>query len=287
MPHGLYVANVTPFRADENFSVDERAYLSHVEWLAAAGVDGVVPFGTNGEGPLVSLDEKLTVLRKLCPEFTNLNVIPTVTEQSLPEARRAVRELNELPIQAILALPPYYYKPASVEGLRRFFEGLVEVSRHPVLIYNIPKYALSVDIEIVDDLPVWGVKDSSGDDSYTRGVLEIGKGVLAGTENDLWGGLKHGINGSISALANFIPEQLIQLFEAFYRSDEETGQRLAERLQEVRIQTKNYPTPAVLKALAEERNGISMGTVRPPLLPLPPEITSLNLREEILRPSRA
>lgn len=287
MPRGLYVANVTPFRADEEFSLDEKAYLSHVEWLGAAGVNGVVPFGTNGEGPLVGVDEKLAMIRKLCSEFSDLGILPTVAEQSLPEARRAVRELNELPVQAILVLPPYYYRPASGEGLRRFFESIVEVSHHPVLVYNIPKYAVPVDLEVVDNLPVWGVKDSSGDDSYTRGVLENGKGVLAGTETDLWGGLKRGLDGSISALANFIPEQLVQLFDAFQRSDEVSGQHLARRLQQIRAQTKNYPTPAVLKTLAEERHGTPMGTVRPPLLPLPEGISSHELHEQILSLAQA
>ncbi len=55
---GVYAANVTPFRADVRFSVDAEAYLAHVRWLAGRGVTGVVPFGTNGEGPSVSPGEK-------------------------------------------------------------------------------------------------------------------------------------------------------------------------------------------------------------------------------------
>ena len=44
---GVYVANVTPFKDDGSFAVDEDAYLDHVSWLAEMGVRGIVPFGTN------------------------------------------------------------------------------------------------------------------------------------------------------------------------------------------------------------------------------------------------
>ncbi len=59
---GVYVANVTPFKEDGTLAVDEGAYLEHVAWLSEGDVRGVVPFGTNGEGPSVSVEEKLRVL---------------------------------------------------------------------------------------------------------------------------------------------------------------------------------------------------------------------------------
>src|SRR5215217_5010260 len=58
---GVYVANVTPFVDDGSLAVDEDAYLEHVSWLAEMGVRGIVPLGTNGEGPSLTLGEKLRV----------------------------------------------------------------------------------------------------------------------------------------------------------------------------------------------------------------------------------
>lgn len=269
MPSGVYVANTTPFMSDADYSVDKVAYMSHVAWLQEAGVDGVVPFGTNGEGPLCSLEEKLDTLQALSSEFSDLDIIPTVTEQSLPEARRAVRELSSLPVEAILILPPYYYRSYPSEGLRRFLDGILEVTHHPIALYNIPKYAVYVDPELVESLSVWGVKDSSGDDSYSEQILAAGKGVLAGTEEDLWASLERGVHGSISALANFVPEMVVELFAAFRTSDKERGLKISTQLQHIRAETKRFPTPAVLKYLAAHRHGTDMGTVRPPLSPMP------------------
>jgi dihydrodipicolinate synthase/N-acetylneuraminate lyase len=48
---GVYVANVTPFRDDASLSVSVDSYLAHASWLEEMGVRGIVPFGTNGEGP--------------------------------------------------------------------------------------------------------------------------------------------------------------------------------------------------------------------------------------------
>ncbi|MDP9409817.1 MAG: dihydrodipicolinate synthase family protein, partial [Actinomycetota bacterium] len=74
---GVYVANVTPFKED-SLAVDEGAYLEHVAWLAEMGVRGVVPFGTNGEGPSVTLGEKLRVLEALFGRELGIQIIPSV-----------------------------------------------------------------------------------------------------------------------------------------------------------------------------------------------------------------
>jgi dihydrodipicolinate synthase/N-acetylneuraminate lyase len=159
---GVYVANVTPIKDDAALSVDVDSYLDHVSWLAEMGVRGVVPFGTNGEGPSLTLKEKLRVLEALFARDLPVQVIPAVMQGNLPETLEMVEALEEYPATAVLVLPPYYFKPASPEGLRRFFEPVLERTGHPVILYHIPKYAVPVPEEVVTDLPVWGVKDSGG-----------------------------------------------------------------------------------------------------------------------------
>jgi len=62
---GVYVANVTPFLDDDRYSIDHGAYGAHVQWLADHGVTGIVPFGTNGEGPSIAAREKRPVFEAL------------------------------------------------------------------------------------------------------------------------------------------------------------------------------------------------------------------------------
>jgi dihydrodipicolinate synthase/N-acetylneuraminate lyase len=266
---GVYVANVTPFRDDASLSVDVDSYLAHVSWLEEMGVRGVVPFGTNGEGPSVTLREKLRVLEALFERDLSIQIIPTVMQGNLPDTIEMVEALNGYPATAVLVLPPYYFKPATAEGLERFFEPVLEATSHPVIVYHVPKYAVPVPEEVVTGVPVWGVKDSGGEPGYAEALLEKGKGVLIGTEDDLWQRLNIGAQGAISALANFIPEKILEMHEKVKSGDEAGGRALSEDLQEARAMTKEYASAAVLKRLAEARHGAPMGTVRPPFVPLP------------------
>jgi 4-hydroxy-tetrahydrodipicolinate synthase len=266
---GAYVANVTPFKDDASLTVDVDSYLAHVSWLSEMGVCGVVPFGTNGEGPSMTLREKLRVLEALFERDISVQVIPAVMQGNLPETLEMVEALEHYPVAAVLVLPPYYFKPAIAEGLERFFEPVLAASRHPVILYHIPKYAVPVPEEVVTGLPVWGVKDSGGEPGYAESLLEGGKGVLIGTEDDLWQRLNTGAQGAISALANFIPEEIVEMNRRVREGDEAGGRALSEKLQKARAMTKEYASAAVLKKLAEARHGVSMGTVRPPFVPLP------------------
>jgi dihydrodipicolinate synthase/N-acetylneuraminate lyase len=266
---GVYVANVTPFNDDASLSVSVDSYLAHVSWLEEMGVRGIVPFGTNGEGPSVTLGEKLTVLEALFARDLSVQVIPAVMQGNLPDTLEMLAALDGYPVAAVLVLPPYYFKPAAAEGLERFYGPVLEATRHPVIVYHIPKYAVPVPEGVVAGLPVWGVKDSGGEPGYAETVLGAGKGVLIGTEDDLWQRLNLGAQGVISALANFIPEKILEMHEKVESGDEVGGRALAEDLQKARAMTKEYASAAVLKRLAEARHGAPMGTVRPPFVPLP------------------
>src|SRR5215212_1427795 len=118
---GVYVANVTPMKEDASLSVDVDSYLAHISWLSGMGVRGVVPFGTNGEGPSMTLREKLRVLEALFERDISVQVIPAVMQGNLPETLEMVEALDGYPVAAVLVLPPYYFKPASADGLERFF----------------------------------------------------------------------------------------------------------------------------------------------------------------------
>jgi 4-hydroxy-tetrahydrodipicolinate synthase len=166
-------------------------------------------------------------------------------------------------------LPPYYFKPVEAEGLRLFYERVLSATRHRVVVYHIPKYAVPVPPELVTGLPVWGVKDSGGEAGYAETVHAAGKGVLVGTEDDLPARLRTA-DGSISALANIVPEQVVALYDHVRAGRTDQASALSAHLQQVRAMTKEYVSAGVLKRVAEQRHGHPMGTVRPPLVPVPP-----------------
>jgi dihydrodipicolinate synthase/N-acetylneuraminate lyase len=266
---GVYVANVTPFRDDDHFSIDIEAYLGHVRWLARHGVTGIVPFGTNGEGPSITAREKRPVFEALAPMAENLEIIATVAEANLPDTLDQLAFLNGLQVRAVMVMPPYYFKPVATEGLKIFYERVLAATRHPVILYHIPKYAIPIPTDLVISLPVWGVKDSGGEASYAKTLHLARKGVLVGTEDDLPGRLPTA-DGSISALANIVPEHVVTLYSHVRSGHTRRAANLSAHLLRVREMTKEYASSGVLKRVAEQRHGHPMGTVRPPLVPVPP-----------------
>jgi 4-hydroxy-tetrahydrodipicolinate synthase len=208
------------------------------------------------------------MLDELAAADLGIDLVPTVAEGNLPDTVALLEHLNDLDVTAVLVLPPYYFKPLDVAGLRAFYERALAVSRHPVLAYHIPKYAVPVPAELVTSLPLWGVKDSDGKPEYAEAVRAGGRGVLLGTEDDLPGRLPRA-DGAISALANIVPEQVVELVRRIQSGDEAGARRLSSHLQGVRAMTKEYASPGVLKLLAQARHGAPMGTVRPPLVPVP------------------
>src|SRR3954471_8469817 len=57
---GCGTALVTPFKADG--AIDEAALRKLVAWQVESGIDFLVPCGTTGETPAMSLDEALRVI---------------------------------------------------------------------------------------------------------------------------------------------------------------------------------------------------------------------------------
>lgn len=277
--HGIYAANITPLRPAGGVHVGH--YLAHAAWLLERGVRGLVPFGTNGEGPSFSTREKLAVLGELMRAFPGTPIIPAVMEGSLSASLELIEGLRGQPVQALLVLPPYYYRPAAAAELGAFYRQIVERSPVPVIAYHIPKYAVPVPLEVLREPGLWGVKESEGNPAYAASVRALGLGVLLGTEDDLPAGLERGAAGAISALCNVAPEGMAACYAAVRAAaahstapqTQATGatevQRRSAALQQLRALTKTLPTVALLKRLAGERQQLDFGDPRLPLPPLP------------------
>ena len=86
---GVYVPLLTAF-ADDG-SVAPGAFGQQAEWLISRGVDGLVPFGSTGEGPSLSLREKRVLLEALATAVPGTPLVPAVTDPSLDGARSSSR----------------------------------------------------------------------------------------------------------------------------------------------------------------------------------------------------
>jgi 4-hydroxy-tetrahydrodipicolinate synthase len=271
---GVYVPTLTAF--DASGRIDPGGCAAHARWLVEAGVDGLVPFGSSGEGPSLSVPEKLDALDALAAALPGTPLVPAVTEASLDTALTLVASLNDRDLAAIMLLPAYYYRPATLDGLRSFLSPVVEASRHPVLIYHIPEFGPAVPVPLVAELPVWGVKDSGGDLSYTLDILAAGRQVMVGAEHTIVDAIEAGGAGAIPGLANVLPEHMVATVAAAQAGDGGTAREILAAALQFRTDLFAALGPlewlSALKLLAQSRHGVNLGAARAPMPAAPADL---------------
>lgn len=270
LPQGVYTALVTPItRTGE---VDYDTFRVLIDWQSQHGVQGVVVGGTTGEGTSLSVDERERAIATVREHAGELKVIAGTGCANLPETIRLSRFAQREGCDAVLVLPPFYYKPVSEEGLIAYFMRLLDSVDVPTLLYNYPDLAgVSITPAVVEgllDYPhLWGLKDSSGEwGTLLAFLLRLPRlQVFVGAESLLADGLAGGAAGCISGLANALPELLIALDLAVRRKENATA--LNERLAGVLEVVDSMPFIPAIKRICEWR-GLPKMWVRPPLCEL-------------------
>lgn len=284
MISGVYVPLLTAFGRDGR--VDPGAFAAYAQWQAGRGVDGLVPFGTSGEGPSLSMRERLAVLAALADAVPGTPLVPAIMDSSLDAALEFVAAVNDMPAAGILVLPPYYFRPLEGDNLRRFVEPLIAASNHAVLLYHIPQFGPPVPPNALTGLPLWGLKDSGGDLAYTRSVLNTGLKVMVGSEQTMVEAIGVGAAGAISGLANLLPEHLLAAYRAARDGQPEAAAAIlapALRFQDRLISATDVSPVgwiSAAKRLAQHRSGVDLGGVRPPV-PAMPDTASASLLPDL------
>src|SRR5512138_3075827 len=135
MFEGVITALVTPFRRD---LLDEDALRRLVDEQIAAGIDGLVPVGTTGESPTLTIEEHIRVIEIVVQAAKKrVPVIAGTGANSTKEAIELTLAAKKVGADATLQVTPYYNKPTQ-EGLFRHFKTVAEAAGLPVVLYNVP-----------------------------------------------------------------------------------------------------------------------------------------------------
>ena len=271
-PHGVLTAIATPFDRHGELALDLVPGL--LELQSRAGMSGVVVAGTNGEGPSLSVEERIRLLETVVANRRDLVVVAGTGAASVTDAVRLARHACEAGADALLVLPPFFFKGVTTDGLAAYFERVLEASSVPVLLYSIPQVsAIAISHELLDRLAahprLLGLKDSSGDWEGMRGFLERGDvQVFAGSDDLLARAFRAGAAGAISGTANAAPELVAAVWNAWRDGGDLDAAQ--ERLDAARRVLIRYPMLAANKSVLAHR-GLGRMSVRPPLVDLSPE----------------
>ncbi len=278
---GIFAAALTPLTTSHEIALDQ--FPPFLEFLASRGCHGALLFGTTGEGPSFSIEARKALMQTASiwrESKPNFRLLAGVGTPSLDETIHLTKSAFEIGMDAVLVLPPYYFRNVSDEGLFAWYEALI-TKAVPVgaalFGYHIPKVTgvpLSLDLlaRLKEKFPdqFAGIKDSSADVETAKALGDrFGKDltVLNGTDPLFSIALEYGAAGCITALANIISPYLRSIWDA-YLSDEKdlTSQN---KLSSIRSITDRYaPAPPLLKFLLAKGFGMPRWPVCPPLLPL-------------------
>jgi len=206
---GVGVALVTLF--DEDGEIDAPATADHAVRLVEAGVAAVLVAGTTGEAATLDPDERSDLIIAVSSAVDGR--VPVLVGTGAPSARQAVvlsKRAEADGADALVVLAP----PGAVDP-RPYYERVVGSVDIPVLAYHHPHLAApGVPVDGLSELPVAGLKDSSGD--AERLILEadeLGDGLYIGHPALISLAASIGCAGAILALANVDPEGCLRAWE--------------------------------------------------------------------------
>jgi 4-hydroxy-tetrahydrodipicolinate synthase len=278
---GVVPPLVTPLL--ENEQLDEAAHSRQIERVIEGGVAAVFVLGSTGEAPSLSVELRREVITATCRLVRGrVPVLVGITDASPAHSMALARVAAEAGAQAAVLSVPYYFPPdqAELEALAR---RVARESPLPLFLYNIPQFTRSAyEVPTVERLAeeprIVGIKDSSGDMAYFRGLTAIARRrpdwtVLMGPEELLAWGIAAGGHGGVTGGALLWPRLLVSLCNAAMAGNADEVARLQPKLESLgRIYRVSSHSAAVFKAVkcALSLLGVCHERMAAPLLPLNP-----------------
>jgi len=275
---GVFPAAATPLTVDDR--PDFEALKQHIQTLGAEGCSGVLLMGTTGEGPSLGLEERISILREGRLAAGSMKVLAGTGCANLADTIHLTRRAFDLGADAVLVVPPFYYKNPPDQGLSTYYRRLLKAAvpeDGSILLYHIPQVTqVPISRELLGELVahdpkrVVGIKDSSGDLQHLRSLCEQEPRlrIFTGNDSHLLSALQFGAAGCITAAANVFAPLAVEVLRAFNAGEDAEG--IQAVLTEARAILGDFqPFAASIKSLLATRYGTEGWNVRPPLVPLP------------------
>jgi 4-hydroxy-tetrahydrodipicolinate synthase len=273
---GCGTALVTPFtRAG---AVDEAALRRLVRRQIEAGIHFLVPCGTTGESPTLSLDERRRVVEVVVDEAAGrVPVMAGAGGYDTREVAHVAREMAKAGAQGLLSVTPYYNRPTP-DGLVEHYRAIVEAVDLPLVVYNVPgRTGCNVDPATLDRLAalprVVGIKEASGNMVQIAEVcarMPADFSVLSGDDALALPAMAVGARGVISVASNEAPEAMARLADAALAGNLAQARDLHTRLLPLMLVNFVESNPIPVKA-ALARLGLIEEVYRLPMVPPRPE----------------
>lgn len=240
---GCYTALITPM--NRNRQVDYEGLQQLAEFQIENGVKGILAVGTTGESPTLDWNEHSKVIEKI-HEYSgkrSLNIAGTGSN-STQEAIEGTQHAQDVGVNCVLLVDPYYNGPSSMEIRREYIEPIA--SQFPeiqVIPYIIPgrtgTQLLPQDIAILhQQYPnVRCVKEATGDlknMELTRQFCGEDFDILSGDDDKTYTMMISPdirASGVISVVSNIAPSAIVDMIHYVIDGNEEAASVISQALQ--------------------------------------------------------
>ncbi|MDC0579621.1 4-hydroxy-tetrahydrodipicolinate synthase [Bacteroidia bacterium] len=271
--NGLGVAMITPFNDDQTIDFESLERLTN--HIIDGGVKYLVVMGTTGENPTLTVAEQYDVLDKV--KQVNAGRLPIVFGIGGNNTSAILQRLSDERLEgidAILSVSPYYNKP-SQEGIYQHYKAMSEVSKWPIIIYNVPGrtgslIAPDTTLRIAQLSQIICTKEASGSLDVCMDVLRQAPedfGVISGDDNYTLSYIAAGMQGVISVIGNAYPKEFSQMVNYALDGDFKNARHLHYKLLPVMQAIFKDGNPGGIKYVLSELN-ICKNVFRLPVVPV-------------------
>jgi 4-hydroxy-tetrahydrodipicolinate synthase len=285
----MLTAMVTPMAEDGSVDVEQAKRLATA--LLESGSDGLVVCGTTGESPTLEFEDERTLFRELLPicRAHDAVLVAGTGSNSTRTAIDASRQAEEIGVDALLLVVPYYNKP-SQEGLYQHFRTIAEAVSIPCILYNVPsRTAINMSAETQvrlgrDVANIVGTKEASGDLEQMAAIIEHAPDdflVWSGDDAVTLPLLAVGGYGVVSVVSHVAGRQVHAMIDAHVAGDHAEAARIHRRLLPLVKSMFLVGNPVPVK-YALNQLGFRVGPTRLPL-EAPSDEVAAAVRQELDR----
>lgn len=277
---GIIPPILTPMHEDESINFDELRV--QVNRMIDNGVHGLFPFGTNGEGYILTAEEKKQILEVVVeavngrvPVYAGTGCIST--KETIEQSKMA-----EAAGADVLSIITPSFAAASQDELYTHYKTVAQAVNLPIVLYNIPArtgntLAPATIGRLAEIENIIGAKDSSGSFANILDYINAGKKKTNGTFYTLSGNdqliiwtLLAGGTGGIAGCANVYPKTMASIYDLFVAGKIEEAKEANASIQSFRNCFK-YGNPNTIVKIATRMLGYDVGPCRAPFNSVPQE----------------
>jgi 4-hydroxy-tetrahydrodipicolinate synthase len=273
---GAITPLITPFT--DTGELDLASIPGLIDWQLAHGSHGISVGGSTGEPTSQTVAERIEVMRAAAAAIAGrAPFLPGTGTALMAETLQLTAEAQRLGAAAALVVTPYYGR-AQQEGLYRWYSRVAdEFPDLPIIVYNVPvRAAVEIAPQTVARLRrahpnIVGIKETTHDFEHVSYVLDQAGGdfiALSGIELLCYPMLAIGGMGHLSCVANFAPEPVAQLYDAFVTGDHQQARRLHYDLHPLVDAAFAETNPVPVKWIMRQLGLLTSDHAREPLAPL-------------------